>query len=93
MVISLGDKVRDRMSGFSGIAVARHDFLYGCARISIQPEKLGKDGKVQEAQAFDEPQIELIKPAAFKTHIEKPSPAAKPGGPQKLPPPRATPSR
>ena len=60
MKIQLGDRVRDTLTGFAGIAVAETQWLHGCRRITIQPEKLN-DGKVVEAMTFDEPQIVVVK--------------------------------
>lgn len=59
-MVSLGDKVKDTISGFEGIAVAMHSYLQGCERITIQPE-VGKDGKLPETQTFDEPLLKVIK--------------------------------
>ena len=58
-MISLGQEARDRVTGFKGIAVARTEWLNGCARVTLQP-KMGKDGKHPDAVTFDEPQLELI---------------------------------
>lgn len=62
MKIKLGDKVKDEVSGFEGVAVARHEYLNGCFRISVQPA-VGKDGKLPESATFDEPNIRLLKSA------------------------------
>ena len=43
-MINLGDKVKDIVSGYTGIAVCRTSYLEGCDRIAIQA-KVGKDGK------------------------------------------------
>jgi hypothetical protein len=59
--IYLGDLVRDRVSKFEGIAVAVTEWLNGCKRVTIQPNCLDKDGKVFEAQTFDEYQMEVVK--------------------------------
>ena len=61
MTIQLGDKARDSITGFEGIAVARTAWLYGCVRLTLQPEKIGKDGKMLESATFDEPQLILVK--------------------------------
>jgi hypothetical protein len=60
MNITLGDKVKDTATGFTGIAVARVTWLHGCDRIIIQPIGVDKDGKPFENQHFDEPQVEVI---------------------------------
>ena len=60
MRIKLGTKVTDSITGMTGIAIARTDWLYGCVRYGVQPEEL-KDGKPVEAQWFDEAQLREYK--------------------------------
>jgi len=81
-MISLGSKVKDSMTGFSGIATGRTDWMYGCSRILIQPIKLSKDGKTIESEWFDEQRVELI--AERKPKVSAQS-KARTGGPQKDP--------
>lgn len=59
-MINLGDEVKDVITGFKGIAVARHTYLQGCDRISVQP-KINKDGEIPDVCAFDEPQLVVVK--------------------------------
>ena len=47
MAINLGDKVTDTISGYSGIVVARYEYLNGCVRFQVEPDKLTKDGTRQ----------------------------------------------
>lgn len=58
--IELGDKVKDTITGFAGVVIAKTQWLHGCERITIQPEKL-HEGKPVETQSFDEPQLEVVK--------------------------------
>ena len=58
--ITLGQEVKDNITGFEGIAVCRCLWLHGCERISVQPPFNKKEGKLPEAQIFDEPQLEII---------------------------------
>lgn len=62
--IKLGDVARDSVTGFQGVAIAVCEWLHGCQRITIQPQKLGKDGKPIESQTFDTPQLTLVRRAA-----------------------------
>jgi hypothetical protein len=78
-MIELGNKVRDTLTGFAGIAVGRTAWLYGCARIAIEPTKLGKDGKPGELQWFDEQRVEVV--ARTKPRVSADSRATT-GGPQ-----------
>lgn len=87
MSVSLGSKVRDSISGFTGIATGRSDFQYGCSRILIEPSEL-HDGKPVEGHWFDEQRVELVevrKPAV------SPVSSARSGGPQNDPKPSRQP--
>lgn len=79
--VNLGDKVKDSISGFAGIAVARTQWLTGCDRITVQPDKLDKDGKTYDAQTFDEPQLIVVTKAKIKVDVEKRTPKER-GGPR-----------
>lgn len=85
-MIRLGDLVRDKITGFKGIAVGRTEWLNGCVRYGIQPKEM-KDSKPVESQWFDQEQIEIVKPQAYDV---KPKPT---GGPQRDPRPLSCPSR
>lgn len=64
-MIELGDKVKDTVTGFTGIAVAKVTYLQGCDRFAVQaPVK--KNEKPQEWQYFDEPQLKVIKKKKVK---------------------------
>lgn len=79
--MNLGDRVRDVYTGFEGIFVARTEWLYGCARITIEPTEL-REGKPIDMQTFDEQRVELVeelKPIKQKTA------KAKTGGPYPSP--------
>lgn len=77
-MIKLGDKVKDRVSGFKGIAVAKHSYLDGCDRISVQP-KINKDGKLPDSSTFDEPQLLIV----TRGKVKRMALVADPGGPEK----------
>lgn len=81
-MIELGSKCRDKLTGFAGIAVARTQWLYGCERYTIQPEKLDKDGKVLDTVTFDEPQLEVVGAPSAKAQRKA---ASEPGGPRPAP--------
>lgn len=73
MTINLGSEVKDLVTGFQGIAVARTQFLNGCYRISVQPP-MSKEGKVPENETFDEPQLKLVKEGKVTEVVSHTSP-------------------
>jgi hypothetical protein len=60
--IKLGDKVRDRISGFQGIVTCKLQYKTGCNRFQVSPDRIDKDGGIIEAEVFDEIELEVIKP-------------------------------
>ncbi len=68
--MKLGDRVIDSINGFSGIVVARAEYMYGCVRLLIEPCDLKADGDIKESQWLDEQRLTT-------------TPTAGPGGPQK----------
>jgi hypothetical protein len=64
--IQLGDEVRDKVTGFKGIAVGVTKWLTGCDRYVVQPRGVNKDGKIYENQSFDEGTLEVVKTKAIK---------------------------
>jgi hypothetical protein len=63
MKINLGDKCKDNVTGFEGIVTVRSEYISGCTRVGLQPP-VGSDGKIPEAQYFDEPMLTLVQSAA-----------------------------
>ncbi len=86
MPIKLGDKAKDTISGFTGIVTGEFNYLNGCVRLQLEPDKLDKDGKRQDGCIFDIEQLVLVKAGVHK--VKNPS-----GGPRDNPAPRTTPSR
>ena len=64
VLVELGDRVKDKISGLSGIAVGISQFVHGKRRIGIQPE-MAKDGKPADTFVVDEPLLEVVKKAAI----------------------------
>jgi hypothetical protein len=87
MAIKLGSKVKDSITGFSGIATARAEYLYGCIQIQITPDKL-KDETTIDSVWFDEQRVEVIEEG--EPQVSKAS-SAKTGGPQRVPTSRSVP--
>lgn len=67
----LGEKVKDNITGFEGIAIGRAEYLNGCVSIEVQSTKL-KDG-MPISEWFDEQRLSIESKATT-------------GGPQSRPP-------
>lgn len=73
--INLGDRVEDKITGFSGIAHAITTWLNGCIRVAVQPETL-HEGKPIEDRYFDITQLTLV-----EAHVHTPITVTVEGGP------------
>lgn len=58
--IELGDRVKVKVVGLEGIAVAISQHLWGCDRIGVQSTGVDKDGKPQDTYWFDEMAVDLV---------------------------------
>jgi hypothetical protein len=82
----LGDRVKDPITGMTGIVVCISTWLHGCIRIAIQPEEL-KDGKPVEDRYFDQSQLVMMDRAVHKPMVlavvpgPVPEERRSPGGP------------
>lgn len=56
---SLGDLVRDTISGLEGIVTARTDYLHGVPTCTVQPREV-VSGKPAEASYIPESQLEIL---------------------------------
>ena len=54
----LGATVRDFVTGFKGIAIARIDHLFMASEVKVQPVDLDDNGKSKDAIWFEESRIE-----------------------------------
>lgn len=75
-MINLGDKVKDKVSGLEGIAIARTEYLNGCVQFNVTP-KLTKGKTEIVTWSIDEEQLEVV---GKKIKVKK-SPT---GGPTRL---------
>lgn len=82
--VKLGSKYRHKLHGLEGIAIARTEYLSGCARVTIE---YVKDGDLKEFW-FDEPNLELVEELPEN---EPPKEESDRGGPRGMPPPRSVP--
>ena len=56
--IKLGQRVRDIVTHYEGIAVAHVEYLNGCIQYGVKP--LAKDGNMPEVEYIDYQQLEVI---------------------------------
>lgn len=87
MRVNVGDYAKDTVTGFEGIVIARTEWLNGCARVVIQPNKL-KEGKMVQAETVDEMQCTVIKGKGWKEPRQTST-----GGPRPDPVRHASPER
>ena len=73
---NLGSEVRDKITGFVGIVVSRHQWINNCNTYSAMSQKL-KDGMPQESARFDEPQLELVKKDVVESNTKTGGPDRK----------------
>ena len=80
-MIALGSKVKDVVSGFTGIVIGRYHYLYGCTRYGVQPRtEKGKPNSLPNTKTFDEPQLKVVS-GPSKTVIETINDKIDTGGP------------
>jgi hypothetical protein len=56
-MIELGQKYKDRITGFEGTATSRTVYVSGCVHIGLQPS-VDKDGKIPAPEFFDEERVD-----------------------------------
>lgn len=81
-----GDRVKDRITGLTGIVCCQSRWYNGCVRYAVQAEQL-KDGAPADLQHIDEQQLTLVKAAAVEPKVKDT------GGPCPAPQRRLDPSR
>lgn len=69
MNAQLGDRVKHKISGFTGIVVSVTRYLQGCDRCAVQPEELNKDGAPYEWQSFDITELEVTAREIHKPEV------------------------
>ena len=73
-MIKLGQKAKDKVTGFEGIIVGKAEYLFGCNQFGLAPE--AKDGKVNDTHWFDEGRIEVLGRGVLPAEVA----TKKPGG-------------
>lgn len=75
---SLGSTMRDVVTGFEGVAIARSEYLNGCQQFCLKPTEV-KDGKVLDGEWIDVGQLEMVG-QDLVARFQHP-PGKNPGGP------------
>lgn len=79
--IKLGFKVKDYITGFTGIAIAKTKYLHGCTQFGVRSQEL-HEGKPINPVWFDEPRLIIVEEApVFRSEGSDPTN----GGPQPTP--------
>ena len=73
-MITLGEEVKDKVSGFKGIATSRVEYLNGCIQYGVTP-KVEKHNKKVDTCYIDEDQLVVVSTGVNTKKKEKP-----PGG-------------
>jgi hypothetical protein len=68
MKIKLGDKVKDKLTGFEGYVNAKAEYLYGCTQVEVQPP-IDDNGNWVKSKWIDEPQLDKV--SKFVSEIDK----------------------
>lgn len=66
----LGDKVKDRITGMTGIVTTRSEHLFGCERYWVEPQEL-KDGKPVDGRWFDQDSMELVEAGVIQRTLTR----------------------
>lgn len=77
--IELGKKVKDKVTGFTGIAVTKCEYLNGCIQYEVAAP-VDKDGKKTDTIWVDEVQMEVINDGVLVNFSILEKREARPGG-------------
>ena len=70
MEMKLGARVRDKVTGFTGVVTQRVENLNGCVQFTVRPP-MDKDGKLGEFYCFDAPNLEALKAVILSHKVVK----------------------
>lgn len=95
-IIELGDKAKDKITGFTGVVTSITTWLNGCQRVGLQPRELGEHGRLPSVEAFDIEQVELLEKRVVVAERGQRAEAVRPkesGGPMPQPSRASVPTR
>ena len=56
----MGDKVREKITGYTGLITGQHRWITGCDQFTISPEGLDKNGVPIQSHVIDEGRLEIV---------------------------------
>jgi hypothetical protein len=63
---SLGEVVKDRITGYDGVVMGITAYLTGCIQYGVLNQKLDKDGEIKEWRWFDQTRLVTTKKTVTK---------------------------
>ena len=82
--IKVGATVKDIITGFTGVVMARAEYLTGCERYGILPKGLTAEGKIPDWEWIDENRLLTTEPGIIK--LRDSAHFIEPGGDAQNPP-------
>lgn len=76
-MVQLGDKVKDKVTGVTGIVMTLSSHLTGCDTAWVQPGIITPEGKLSECLCFDITRLEILQARCVVIDTSR----SKPGGP------------
>lgn len=73
-MINLGDFVKDKVSGYTGVVLARMECLYEVTTCRVHPRDLNENGLIKDSCWLEEDRLEVLKENAivgFKSVVGK----------------------
>lgn len=80
--IELGSIVKCLLTGFTGVTVARTQYINGCVRHTVVPQCVDNVNKLFDCEDFDEQQLIVVGKSEFLNQ-QKPVKAKATGGPER----------
>jgi hypothetical protein len=77
--VNLGDLVKDRISGYEGVAIAKIQYLTGCDQVGIKPRGTKPDGGTFDTLYFDAPFVEVLEKDVVSPVVPRAPNAGGPG--------------
>ena len=68
----LGRKVKDKITGFTGIVVARVEYLSGCTQLCVKPRVKPDDNIIPDGHYIDESRLDIIGDEVIVLNVEDP---------------------